>query len=107
MSAQSEEVSITEEDLELIKERETNIRQLEVGSSPLVADQQLTGSILNLLLSTTRSFCWMWWTEEHTQLQRVWTGTPFMSSHLQTGGGKRCELHSSAVSSCVSVSVAV
>lgn len=33
MSAQSEEVSITEEDLELIKERETNIRQLEVGSS--------------------------------------------------------------------------
>lgn len=33
LSAQSEEVSITEEDLELIKERETNIRQLEVGSS--------------------------------------------------------------------------
>lgn len=33
VSAQAEEVSITEEDLELIKERETNIRQLEVGSS--------------------------------------------------------------------------
>lgn len=33
MSAQSEEVSITEEDLELIRERETNIRQLEVGPS--------------------------------------------------------------------------
>ncbi|KAA8586078.1 hypothetical protein FQN60_007647, partial [Etheostoma spectabile] len=29
MSAQAEEVAITEEDLELIKERETNIRQLE------------------------------------------------------------------------------
>lgn len=41
MSAQSEEVSITEEDLELIKERETNIRQLEVGSSPLMADHQV------------------------------------------------------------------
>lgn len=41
MSAQSEEVSITEEDLELIKERETNIRQLEVGSSPRMADHQL------------------------------------------------------------------
>lgn len=40
MSAQSEEVSITEEDLELIKERETNIRQLEVGSSPLMAEMQ-------------------------------------------------------------------
>lgn len=39
MSAQ-EEVSITEEDLELIKERETNIRQLEVGSSPLMAEMQ-------------------------------------------------------------------
>lgn len=49
MSAQSEEVSITEEDLELIKERETNIRQLEVGSSPLMADQQLRCSTLNLL----------------------------------------------------------
>lgn len=48
MSAQSE-VSITEEDLELIKERETNIRQLEVGSSPLMADQQLRCSMLNRL----------------------------------------------------------
>lgn len=49
MSAQSEEVSITEEDLELIKERETNIRQLEVGSSPLVAARPLRCSLLNLL----------------------------------------------------------
>lgn len=39
MSTQAEEVAITEEDLELIKERETNIRQLEVG---------LTVSILHL-----------------------------------------------------------
>lgn len=31
MSAQTEEAAVTEEDLELIKERETNIRQLEVG----------------------------------------------------------------------------
>lgn len=30
MTTQTEEVAITEEDLELIKERETNIRQLEV-----------------------------------------------------------------------------
>lgn len=41
MSAQSEEVSITEEDLELIKERETNIRQLEVGSSALTTVHQV------------------------------------------------------------------
>lgn len=32
-SAHSEELAITEEDLELIQERETSIRQLEVGSS--------------------------------------------------------------------------
>lgn len=31
MTTQTEEVAITEEDLELIKERETNIRQLEVS----------------------------------------------------------------------------
>lgn len=30
MTTQTEEAAITEEDLELIKERETNIRQLEV-----------------------------------------------------------------------------
>lgn len=30
MSSQAEEVAFTEEDLELIRERETNIRQLEV-----------------------------------------------------------------------------
>lgn len=33
MTTQAEEVAITEEDLELIKERETNIRQLEVRLS--------------------------------------------------------------------------
>lgn len=33
MTTQAEEVAITEEDLELIKERETNIRQLEVSRS--------------------------------------------------------------------------
>lgn len=32
-SVHSEELAITEEDLELIQERETSIRQLEVGSS--------------------------------------------------------------------------
>lgn len=31
MTTQAEEGAITEEDLELIKERETNIRQLEVS----------------------------------------------------------------------------
>lgn len=31
MTTQTEEVGVTEEDLELIKERETNIRQLEVS----------------------------------------------------------------------------
>lgn len=31
MTTQTEEAAITEEDLELIKERETNIRQLEVS----------------------------------------------------------------------------
>lgn len=40
-SAHSEEVAITEEDLELIQERETSIRQLEVGSS---AGSQLSRS---------------------------------------------------------------
>lgn len=39
MNTQAEEVAITEEDLELIRERETNIRQLEVG---------LTFSVLHL-----------------------------------------------------------
>lgn len=33
MTTQADEVAITEEDLELIKERETNIRQLEVRLS--------------------------------------------------------------------------
>lgn len=28
------------------------------------------------------------WTEEHTRLQRVQTGTSFMSSHLQTEEGE-------------------
>lgn len=44
MTMQAEEVAITEEDLELIKERETNIRQLEVSlSSPswLLASRQI------------------------------------------------------------------
>lgn len=33
MTTQADEAAITEEDLELIKERETNIRQLEVRLS--------------------------------------------------------------------------
>lgn len=39
-----------------------------------------------------------WWTEEHTQLQRVQTGTTFMSSHLQTEDVSSTHLQGAPVS---------
>lgn len=39
-----------------------------------------------------------WWTEEHTQLQRVQTGTTFMSSHLHIEDVRPTHLQGAPVS---------
>lgn len=49
MQSQEDEVAITEQDLELIKERETAIRQLEVRASPwLLFDSIYLHSLIHL-----------------------------------------------------------
>lgn len=68
MTMQAEDVAITEEDLELIKERETNIRQLEVSlSTP------------SWLLASTKIYCHVLGTHTHAIAKLNFLSVSFVS----------------------------